>query len=503
MAELNSHFETVPFVPSPEYAKFSTTTLAVWNPTTKKWLDIPLGALPPTISIRYTVRDSGIHIIVTQRVDLLDAKKDTTFPDQSFGRLASLVYTKTNQSGPILFHLHKSYEQERRGGVSFMAEIFFRVLDNGILLSIDPEEPWDSNKICIPASNVQLARNILSLASRRIRGCWIGQNPAWVRLKSTPFLNHYDPSLQKLREAKTIFRAVSEGVLPWNTIVDSQIDSAESSIAQDPQIPAPDVLAEPAQTITTVSSVDTTTRPSDDLQDSRSTPPARSKSDELRSSNDATTNRQGVFPSYVSDLEYVEAYIWDTTEKTWRRSIERDLGDQCFLLLGFQLLWDGLELHFLHQIGPSGDDGLPPKEVLQTLAIVQWRLRTDSAKNIPYFHRQKGEHRANYYFELPPRCTKSISPKGGDIFPQMVEIGAELVQDIENTLAKSTEKRWLCIKPLFGEFLSGNMGRLLECPESRFSPMPTSKGIPHTIKGSRAGSWSTLANAAGPYSGWN
>ncbi|KAF3902869.1 hypothetical protein AA313_de0208045 [Arthrobotrys entomopaga] len=383
-----------------------------------------------------------------------------------------------------------------------MAEIYFRVLEKGTLVSIDSEETWNEYKIKVNEDNVQIARNTLLMASRRIEGCWVGDNPAWVRLKSTSFLNRYDPSLKKLNEAKTVFRAVSEGILPWDAITPPQIDNPASNTSfQGPQPPLPDALAEPTLTISVVSDVDTIKEPSDGRPDSNPTH-LTEKLIEPKS-NAETTTPQGCFPSYVSDLEYVETYLWDTEEKTWRRSIERDLGERCFILLGFQLLWDGLELHFLHQIGPSGEDGQPSKEMLQTLATVQWRLRTDSAKNIRYYYRQAGEHRDHYYFELPPLCTKSISRKGGNIFSPMIEIGAELVQDIENTLAKSTEKRWLCVKPLFGEFSRGNMARLLECPESRFSPMPTSKGIPHAVTRARAGSWSTLAKIPGPYPQWN
>ncbi|KAK6336083.1 hypothetical protein TWF696_001651 [Orbilia brochopaga] len=243
MAGSQPSYNIVPLQLSDQYGGLSQAKITAWNPHTNQWMSVLPEGLGNSISIRHTVRDTGIHIMAIQKVDLPESEQRGDFLQQEFGRLASLIYGRPHSAGPMLYYLEKRFESRRKTDVLFLSRINFRVLDEGRVFTIRPPESTNNDNPTVSRNDISLALNAMLAAQKRILSCWKDGDLAWVRVESVRFTPSRDGSLKTLQENKNTFRAVSDKVLPWNAIGSISppalvIEDSRSPNAGNPQIGA-------------------------------------------------------------------------------------------------------------------------------------------------------------------------------------------------------------------------------------------------------------------------
>ncbi|KAJ6257447.1 hypothetical protein Dda_7231 [Drechslerella dactyloides] len=102
---------------------------------------------------------------------------------------------------------------------------------------------------------------------------------------------------------------------------------------------------------------------------------------------------------------------------------------------------------------------------------MEWRSNKVYNENISYHVRMK--HLANdqtqpvYYLKLPPNAQRILPEGRNEIHSGMVDMASELLRDMIETLERSADQLWLCVK---GPATTGRnyAMEVLEAPQSKF-----------------------------------
>ncbi|RVD84780.1 uncharacterized protein DFL_006504 [Arthrobotrys flagrans] len=435
-------YRFLPFVISEEYGKLLPAKMGLWDRKTRSWVQVLNENLDSSIGVRYAIRNSGIHIMAIQQLERPGYEKPGKPSKPQFGRIASLVFVKPPNAGPILYNVKKVPHDTCRPLDGRCLRLDFRILDGGFVFGVDISEV-DTSTSSEFASGAKLALKGMLDARTRVLSFQKDGSSLWLRLETSQILDPKDEPLTVLWSGKSMWLGVDERVLPW---IDTDNLGTSSRLAEanlPNSIPETQVSIIPR-----ITNID-----SNPKNQPKATPENEiSAPDPAPMIPEATSTLQSTFPHLETSLEKVTAFYWEPGIQNWTRIIPETAGTTFSLSLSCQLLSNGIEFSLLHQAPvPQFNPKISGNRVTQVLGIMKWCLGEKITHTMQYHIRMRKDDKGNqlpvFYINLPESFEMKSAEKGGEIFDSMIDVAHQIFLEANHkTQGESYANRWLCIK---------------------------------------------------------
>ncbi|KAK6343160.1 hypothetical protein TWF718_008533 [Orbilia javanica] len=457
VAKEKTEYKVLPLIVSEEYNKLPIVKLSLWDKRTRSWVQILSDNLGPSVGVRYTIRDSGVHLMAIQQFECstqenLSLEENLESSNLQFGRVASLVFGKTPGAGPILYNIKKVPRDSRRPLDGKHLQFSFRVLDGGIVFGIENTETDTSLK----SASIRCATLALEGMLKARANVLSFQNQGgslWLRLETSETLDPQDGPLRVLWSSKSMWLGVSERILPWYDTENIKHTGSAGKIHQDNIIKA---QASGKRQIGSDGSL------------SANQTKCTLESESLAISHPSMTLDAFPAPRFTlvhleTSLKRVTVFYWEPRIQNWTRILPETSETTFSLSLNFQLSSNGVELGLLHQVPVSKFSPEPlGNRTTQVLGGIKWYVNGNTINTIQYHIRMKdddsGDQLPVFYINLPQTLEMELADKGGEIFDSMIDIAHQIFLEVKHkTQGESFSNRWLCIKASTNQNLASTM----------------------------------------------